>query len=146
MKTLEWTPKRRSRALELIQGGWHSLSEKSHITKISKGLLGNLKKRNTSLNKVWSRCPPKLYVHNKHQIVFCITRNYESYHLSIISIIQNFQLNTCITRLKCTFKNLGYNHRIAWYQPFLKKLDCKHCLQFTRCHTHFTIKNCITFI
>ena len=47
MKTNEWTPKRRSRALGLIQGRRHSLSEITQITNIPKGTLGNLEKRNT---------------------------------------------------------------------------------------------------
>jgi len=52
MKTHEWTPKKRSRVLGLIQGGRHSLSEISQITNIPKGTIGNLKKRDTPLNKV----------------------------------------------------------------------------------------------
>ena len=43
MKTCEWTPKRRSRALGLIEGGRHKLREISQITNIAR----NLKKRNT---------------------------------------------------------------------------------------------------
>src|SRR5579871_6947686 len=52
MKTHEWTPKKRSRALGLIQGGWYSLSEITAIINIPKGTLGDLKKHNTPLNKV----------------------------------------------------------------------------------------------
>src|SRR5436853_6516030 len=59
MKTNEWTPKRRSRALGLIQGRRHSLSEITQITNIPKRTLGNLKKRNTPLNKPRSGRPHK---------------------------------------------------------------------------------------
>ena len=146
MKTLEWTPKRRSRALGLIQGGRHSLSEISHITNIPKGTLGDLKKRNSPLNKVRSGHPFKLSVGNKCQIVFHITRNHESCRLSTMSIIQDLHLNIGITQLKHTLKDLGYNHRIARHQPFLKKLDRKRRLQFARRHAHFTVEDWKAFI
>ena len=146
MKTLEWTPKRRSRVLGLIQGGRHSLSEISQITNIPKGTIGNLKKRNTPLNKVRSGHPPKLSIRDKRQIVFHITRNHESRHLSVMSIIQDLQLSTSITRLKCTLKDLGYNHRIARHRLFLKKLDCQPHLQFTKRHAHFIVDDWKAFI
>ena len=110
MKTLEWTPKRRSRALGLIQGGRHSLSEISHIVNIPKGTLGDLKKRNSPLNKVRSGRPLKLTDHHKRQFVFHITRNHTSRRLSLISIIQDLELDISITTLKHTLKDLGYNH------------------------------------
>jgi len=107
MKTLEWTPRGRSRVLGLIQGGRHSRSEISQITNIPKGTIGNLKKRNTPLNKVRSGHPPKLSIRDKRQIVFHITRNHESRRLSVMSIIQDRQLDTSITRLKCALKDLS---------------------------------------
>jgi len=110
METHEWTPKQRSRALGLIQGGQHSLSEISYIADIPKDIFGNLKKRNTPLNKVRSSHPLKLSVYNKCQIVLHITRNHESHRLSVMSIIQDLQLDISITRLKLTLKDLGYNH------------------------------------
>ena len=113
MKTPHWTPKRRSRALGLIEGGRHSLSEITTIINISKGTLKQLKKRNTPLSKVRSGRPPKLSPRHKCQIVFHITRNHEFRRLSVMSIIQDLQLDTSITRLKCTLNDLGYNYRIA---------------------------------
>jgi transposase len=110
MKTLHWTPKRRSRALGLIEGGRHSLSEITTITNIPKGTLKHLKKRNTPLNKVRSGRPSKLSPRHKRQIVFHITRNHESRCLSVMSIIQDLQLDIGITQLKHILKDLGYNH------------------------------------
>ena len=49
---VEWMLKTRSRAFGLIQGERYSLSKITKITNISKGTLGNLKKRDTPLNKV----------------------------------------------------------------------------------------------
>jgi len=65
MKTPHWTPKRRIRALGLIQGRRHSLSEISQFTNIPKGTIGDLKKGNTPLNKVLSGRPPKLSIRDK---------------------------------------------------------------------------------
>jgi transposase len=146
MKTLEWTSKRRSHVLRLIQGGRHSLSEISHITNIPKGSIGNLKKRNTPLNKVRSGRPPKLYVQDKRQIVFHITRNHESRRLSVMSIIQDLHFDIGITQLKHTLKDFSYNYRIARRRPFLKKLDRKRRLQFARHHAYFTVEDWKAFI
>ena len=132
MKTPHWTPKRRSRALGLLEGGRHSLSEITHITNIPNGTLRHLKKHNTPLNKVRTGRPPKLSPRDKRQIVFHITRNHKSRRLSVMSIIQDLQLTIGITQLKQTLKGLGYNHRIARRRPFLKKLDRKRRLQFAR--------------
>ena len=141
MKTHEWTPKRRSRALGLIQGGRHSLSEISHITNIPPGTLGDLKKRNSPLSKVRSGRPSKLSPRHKRQIVFHITRNHESRRLSVMTIIQDLQLDIGITQLKRTLTDLGYHHRIARRRPFLTKLDRKRRLQFARHHAHFTVED-----
>ena len=146
MKTLEWTPKRRSRALGLIQGVRHSLSEISNITNIPLGTVGDLKKRNTPLNKVRSGRPPKLSARDKRQIVFHITRNHESRRLSVMTIIQDLQLDIGITQLKCTIQDLGYNHRIARRRPFLKKLDRKRRLQFAKRHAYITVEDWKAFI
>ena len=118
MKTPHWTPKRRSRALGLVEGGRHSLSEITHITNIPEGTIKHLKKRNTPLNKVRSGRSPKLSSRDKRQIVFHITRNHESRRLSMMSIIQNLQLDIDITQLKHTLKDLEYNHRITRRRPF----------------------------
>src|SRR5579859_896102 len=104
MKTVEWTPKRRSRALGLVEGRQHSLSEISQITNIPNRTLYSLRKRNTPLNKVRSGRPSKLSPRHKCQIVFHITRNHESRRLSTMSIIQDLQLDIGITQLKHTLK------------------------------------------
>jgi transposase len=146
MKTVEWTPKRRSRALGLVEGRRHSLSEISQITNIPDRTLYSLRKRNTPLNKVRSGRPSKLSPRHKRQIVFHITRNHESRRLSTMSIIQDLQLDIGITQLKHTLKDLGYNHRIARRRPFLKKLDRKRRLQFAKRHAHFTLEDWKAFL
>jgi transposase len=146
MKTVEWTPKRRSRAFGLIQGARHTLSEISQITNIPLGTLGDLKKRNSPLSKVRSGRPVKLSDRHKRQIVFHITKNHKSRRLSAISIIHDLQLDVHPDTLKRTLKSLGYNHRIARRRPFLKKLDRKRRLQFARRHAHFTVDDWKAFI
>jgi len=146
MKTHEWTPKKRSRALGLIQGERHSLSEITTITNIPKGTLGDLKKRNTPLNKVRTGRPEKLSDRHKRQIVFHITRNHQSRRLSTFSIISDLQLNIHPNTLKYALKDLGYNHCIARRRPFLKKLDRKRRLQFAKRHARFTVDDWKAFI
>src|SRR5436853_5164096 len=146
MKTHEWTPKKRSRALGLIQGGRHSLSEITAITNIPKGTLGDLKKRNTPLNKVQPGRPQKLSDRHKRQIIFHITRNHQSRRLSALSIIRDLQLNIHPNTLKHTLKDLGYNHCIARRRPFLKKVDWKRRLQFAKRHAHLTIEDWKAYI
>jgi len=80
------------------------------MTNILKESIENLKKRNTSLNKVHSSYLSKLSICNKYYIVFYITRNYKSLSLSVILIIQGLQLDTSTTKLKYTLKDLGYNY------------------------------------
>jgi hypothetical protein len=146
MKTIEWTPKRRSRAFGLIQGARHTLFEISRITNIPLGTLGDLKKRNSPLSKVRSERAVKLSDRHKHQIVFHITKNYKSCRLSAISIIPDLQLDVHSDTLKQTLKSLGYNHHITRQYPFLKKLDQKRRLQFARKHAHFTMDDWKAFI
>jgi transposase len=141
-----WTPKRRSRALGLIQGHRHSLSEITTITNIPKSTLQHLKNRNTPLNKPRSGRPSKLLDRTKRQIVLHITKNHESRRLSTFSIISDLQLPIGITSLKETLKDLGYNHRIAQRHPFLKKLDRKRRLQFAKRHAHLTFDDWKAFI
>jgi transposase len=146
MKTHEWTPKRRSRALALLHGGRHAFKEITQITNMPKGTLGNLKKRDTPLNKPRSGRPPKLSDRDKRQIVLHITKNHQSRRLSVQSIIQDLQLDIGITQLKCTLKNLGYYHRIARRRPFLKNIDRKRRLQFAKRHAHLTVEDWKAYI
>jgi transposase len=146
MKTVEWTPKKRSRALGLMEGRRHSMSEISQMTNIPERTLYSLRKRNNPLNKVRSGRPPKLSPRHKCQIIFHITRNHESHRLSVMTIIQDLQLDIGIRQLKCTLTDLGYHHRIARHRPFLKKLDRKRRLQFAKRHAHFTVEDWKAFI
>ena len=129
-----------------MKGGRHSLSEITGIINIPKGSLGNLKKRNTPLNKVRSGRPPKLSTRTKCQIVLHITKNHKSCRLSVLSIIQDLQLDIGITQLKCTLKDLSYYQRIARRRPFLKNIDRKRCLQFAKRYAYFTVEDWKAFI
>ena len=113
MKTVEWTPKCRSRALSLIEGSRHSLSEINQITNIPHRTLRSLRMRNNPLNKMRSGRPPELSPRHKCQIAFHITRNHQSHRLSVFSIIRDLQLQVHPNTVKHALKDLGYNHRIA---------------------------------
>jgi len=106
MKTYEWTPKRRTRALGLIKGGRHSLSEISQITNVPKGTLGNLKKQDTSLSKAHTECPDKLSDRAKGANERLIRPSYKTHCLSTKSIIHDLQLEVCESTVKLALKDL----------------------------------------
>jgi len=110
MKSCEWTPKRRSRALGLMQGALHSPMEISKITNIPKSTLGHLKKRGTPLNKVRTGRPTKLLPRDRRHIEALIRKDYASRHLSLRRIIQDLELNVCESTVKLALKDLG-SHR-----------------------------------
>jgi len=146
MKTCEWTPKRRSRALGLIKGGRHSLSEISQITNIPKGTLGDLKKRDTPLSKARTGRPHKLSERAKRAIERLIRQSYKTRRLSAKSIIQNLQLEVCESTIKLALKDMGYRHCIARRQAYLNKKNRKRCLQFARRHRHLTVEDWKSYI
>src|SRR5579871_5258048 len=92
------------------------------------------------------KSPNTFAKHDKHQIVFHITRNHQSRRLSALSIIRDLQLNIHPNTLKHTLKDLGYNHCIARRRPFLKKVDRKRHLQFANRHAHLTIEDWKAYI
>jgi len=146
MKTCEWTPKRWSRALGLIKRGRHSFSEISQITKISRGTLEDLKKRDTSLSKAHTGHPHKLSEHAKRAIERLIRQSYKTRRLSAKSIIHDLQLEVCESTVKLALKDLGYRHCIAWWRTYLTKKDRKRHLQFARRHRHLTIEDWKSYI
>ena len=122
------------------------MGEITQITNIPIGTLGDLKQRNTPLNKVRKGRPKKLSERHKRQIVFHITRNHQSRRLSTTSIIRDLQLEVSLRTLKRTLHSLGYFHRVARHRPFLKKLDRKRRLQFARRHAHLTVEDWKAYI
>jgi len=146
MKSCEWTPKHRSRALGLMQRARHSLIEIFKITNISKSTLGYLKKRGIPLNKVRSKHLVKLLPRDKQHIKALIHKNYPSHYLSLRKIIRDLKLNICESTVKLALRDLGYCHYIAQHCPFLKKKNRKQCLQFARYYAHITVENWKAYI
>ena len=136
---VQWTPKKQSRVLGLIQGDRHSLSKITKITNIPKQTLEDRKKCNTPWSKPQLSCPSKLSDHHKCRIIFHITRNYQSLRLSALSIIRDLQLQAHLNILIQTLKSLSYNYRIFQHWPFFKKLDYKRRLQFAKRYAHLSV-------
>jgi len=113
MKTCEWTPKRRGRALGLIKGGRHSLLKISQITNIPTGTLGDLKKRDAALSKAHTGCSHKLSKCAKRAIERLIRQSYKTRCLLAKSIIYDLQVEVCESTVKLTLKDLGYRHCIV---------------------------------
>jgi len=101
------TPKRRRKALGLIQGGRHSLSEITKIT--SKQTLGDLKKRNTPQSKPRSGRPANFSERHKLQRIFHLPEITNLIVCQLIrSIIKDLQLQVHPHTLKQTLNSLGY--------------------------------------
>ena len=95
MKTCEWTPKHRSRALALIEDCWHKLREVSQMTNISIDTLGDLRKCDISLTKTRSGRYHRLFEWTKRQVECHIRRNHASRRLSTETIIKDLQFQVC---------------------------------------------------
>ena len=93
MKKYEWSLKRLNFALSLIAGKWHSLSEITNITKISKNTFNDLKKRETGVTKQRTSHSKKLTEADKYQIVLHIQWDSKTCQLSLHQLIKDFQLN-----------------------------------------------------
>lgn len=68
IKTHDWTPRKRSRVLALVDGGKHSIREISRLLNIPKSTVSDIKQRGMSNSKPKSGRPVKLSVQDKCRI------------------------------------------------------------------------------
>jgi len=123
-------PKGKSQAFGLIQGEWHSLSEITKNTNISKAILENLKKYDIPLNKVRTGRPLKLSGCHKCQIVFYIIHNHESCRLSVLSIIRDLQLDVHPTNPQKTLAIIIGEPSVNPFSRSLSATICKETCSF----------------
>jgi len=141
MKTHEWSPGRRYKALGLIEGGRHSLREITNITNIPKGTLGDLKKRNTGISKPRSGRPKTLSSRDLRHIEIYIRTSHTTRRTPIPRLISLLDLQAHPNTVRKALIGLGYNHRVARRCPFLNKCDRKRRLQYAKRHAHWTVED-----
>lgn len=68
VKTHDWTPRKRSRVLALVDGGKHSIREISRLLSIPKSTVSDIKQRGTPNSKPKSGRPALLSPCDKRRI------------------------------------------------------------------------------
>ena len=140
-KKFDWSPKKRSRVLALIDGGRHSIREIGDIIGIPKSTVHDIKTRNVATTKPKSGRPKLLTIHDKRRIHRYIQKSKISRREDCHSIIKALQLKVCANTLMSAILELGYTRSIARRRPLLKKLDMKRRLKFAREHRDWTIED-----
>ena len=138
-KEHDWSPKKRSRVLGLINGKRHTIREISDITKIPKSTVGDIKTRNIATTRFKRRRPRKLTSHDIRRIVCFIKKSRETRRSDCKAIITALDLDVSERTLISTLKELGYTRGVARRRPLLKQLDMKRRLKFVQAHKHWTV-------
>src|SRR5579871_4880446 len=107
-KEHDWSPKKRSRVLGLIDGGRHTIREISDITGISKSTVGEIKTRNIATSKFKCGRPKKLTAYDKRRIVRWIKKSRETRRADCKAIIATLNLDVCQNTLIKALAELGY--------------------------------------
>src|SRR2546423_6579207 len=121
-KQHDWSPKKRSRVLGLIDSGRHSIREIGEIVGMPKSTVGDIRTYNIATTKFKCRRPKKLTVHVKRQIERYIKKSKETCRQDCDTIIKELQLDVFTTTLMNTLLELGYTQSAARRQPLLKEL------------------------
>jgi hypothetical protein len=140
-KKHDWSPKKRSRVLGLIDGGRHTIREISDIVGIPKSTVGDIKTRNIATTKFKCGRPKKLTVHAKRRIERYIKKSRATRRQDCNTIIEELRLNVCATTLMNALLELGYTRSAARRRPLLKELDMKRRLRFARAHKDWTVED-----
>jgi transposase len=138
MKTHEWSEGQRYKALGLIEGKRHSLSEITDIVNIPKGTLSDIKKRGTGISKPRSGRPKKLTARDERRIKRFIRTNKFTRRVTLSQLKSILQLNAHENTIHKALIELGYNQRVARRRPFLNERDKERRLQFAKGHVNWT--------
>ena len=141
IKRHDWTPKKRSRVLALVEGRRHTIREISDIVGIPKSTVGDIKTRNTATTKFKSGRPRKLTAHAKRRIERYIKKSKTTRRQDCKTIIKELQLNVCPMTVMNALLELGYTRSAARRRPLLKVLDMKRRLKFARAHKSWTVED-----
>lgn len=140
-KQHDWSPKKRSRVLALVEGGRHTIREITDITCVPKSTVYDIKTRGIPTTKPKLGRPKKLSAYDKRRIGRYIIKSKTTRRESCESIIDALHLNVCPNTLMSAIQELGYIRGVARRRPLLKKLDYKRRLKFAREHKNWTIED-----
>jgi transposase len=132
VKVHNWSPKKRSHVLALIDGGKHSLREISRQLNIPKSTVSDIKQRGTPLSKPKSGRPSKLSARDKRRIDAYVKLCQATRQESPADIIKALHLNIKRTTLISALHELGYSRYVARRRPLLKDIDFKRRLAFAK--------------
>lgn len=140
VKTHEWSPTSRGKALGLCAAGSHPLREITKIINIPKSTVGDIKTRGTGISKPRPGRPKKLSTRDIRQIIRYIRTNKSTRRITLTQLKKLFRLQVHEHTLRTALQKAGYHHRIARRRPYLNKRDRKRRLQFARQHKDWTVE------
>lgn len=128
MKTHEWSPNSRSKALGLCQGRRHSLHDITNIINIPKFTVYDIKKRDTAASKQRSSRSKKLTDRDKRYLEIYIRTNKATRRVLLLYLKLILPEKIYKNTIRKALNKLGYNYRIARRRPFLNTHDKKRRL------------------
>ena len=138
VKTHEWSPTSRGKALGLRTLGRVPLREITNITTISKSTVHDINTRGTGINKARSGRPRKLSSGDICQIIRHIRLNKTTRRLSLSALKRDLLLDVHEHTIRRALQQVGYYHRVAQRRPYLNKPDRSQRLKFAKQHRDWT--------
>lgn len=140
VKTHEWSPTSRGKALGLHASGRIPFREITNITSIPKTTAQAINTRGTGINKPRSGRPKKLSSRDIRQIVRYIHTNKSTRRVTLKTLKNDFHLDVHENTLRAALKEAGLSHRVARHRPYLNKRDRCRRLKFAKEHKDWTVK------
>ena len=141
VKRHDWTPRKRSRVLALVDGGKHSIRQISRLLDIPKSTVSDIKQRGTPNSKPKSGRPAVLSSRDKRRINAYVRQCRATRQETPESIIKALNLPIGRTTLISVLHELGYRRYVARRRCLLKDIDYKRRLAFARKYRHFTVED-----
>jgi len=140
VKTHEWSPTSRGKALGLHATRQISFREITNIINISKTTAQAINARGTGINKPRSGHPKKLSSQDMCQIVRYIQSNKSTQQVTLATLKKDFHLNVHENTLRAALKETGIYHRVVRRRPYLNKHDRHRRLKFAKEHKDWTVE------
>jgi transposase len=138
VKTHEWSPTSRGKALGLRASGRVPLREITNITAIPKSTVHDINTRGTGINEARSGRPRKLSSGDIRQIIRHIRLNKSTRRLSLSALKRDLHLDVHEHTIRRALQQVGYYHRVARRRPYLNKRDRSRRLKFAKKHRDWT--------
>ena len=141
VKTHEWLPTSRGKALGLRALGKVPLQEITNITSIPKSTVQDINTRGTGINKPRSSRPRKLSSQDIRHIIRYIWTDRHTRRITLNSLKKVFSLNIHENTLRSALKEAGIQHRIARRRSFLNNHNKQQRLKFAREHKNWKVED-----